>query len=301
MKNLGSRYLYISIAVTMWGFSFLWTNQLIELGIPVTTFLFFRMLIAATILLIVTNVTKKLQRIEFKDFKYLVPLLICDPFLYFLGETYGLEVTQSPILTAVVIATIPAFVMLSEMIFFKNRLNIWNKLGVILSIIGIINFVLIKGSFSVEYWWGIGLLFMAVISAVVYSSMAKQLTRKYNTQTVNTYQFVSATIFFFPIFLIKDAKTFSFESILQFDVLYPLISLAVLCSALAFFLYVESIKALGMTRACIFTSLTPIISSGAAMLMGVEQISLIQFVSILLVVAGVIITQRKVNKKTNSI
>jgi drug/metabolite transporter (DMT)-like permease len=80
-------------------------------------------------------------------------------------------------------------------------------------------------------------------------------------------------------------------------IIKPLLYLAALCSSLAFILFINSIKALGIARANIFTTLVPVVSAFGAYILGHEMMSLRKIIGIVIVVAGVIIAQRQ--KRTN--
>lgn len=296
-NKINQAYIYILIAIILWGISFLWTNKLIQLGIPITTFIFFRMLFAGIILFIISTATKTLQRIKLKDYKYLLIMVFFEPFIYFLGESYGMKATNSPTVTSVIIGTIPVFVMISDLLFYKVKLSGWNKFGVLVTLPGIILMAMSKGDFSVEYWWGILFLIVAIIGSVGYSIIVKKLTDNYNTQTITTYQFCIGSLFFLPLFISQDLSTFNPSTFFTLEVLYPLLSLAIFCSAIAFFLYIESIKYLGMTRACIFTAVIPAISAFGAFIIGQEKFTPIQIFGIIIVITGIILTQKKSNNK----
>ena len=110
----------IFLAIFFWGFSFIWTNQILLEDIPVFTFIFFRMFIAGALLFVFSKVTGKLQKIEKGDYKLLFLMAFFEPFIYFIGETFGLKATNSPTLSALIIALIPIFAMLSGVIIYKE-------------------------------------------------------------------------------------------------------------------------------------------------------------------------------------
>ncbi len=284
-------YTYISIAIILWGFSFIWTNQLIKVNTPIFTFIFFRMLIAGLLLLLFSFIFKKLQRVDKIDYKFFILMSLFEPFIYFIGESFGIKATNSPTLSSVIIASIPVFTLVSGQIFFKEKISIWNIFGVVITIPGIILMVFNKGNFTPEYWWGILLLFVAVFSAVGYTTTVKKLASKYNSYTISTYQFLIGALLFLPLFLIFNANSFDM-SFFRKEVLIPLLSLSVLCSSFAFILYIESIKVLGVTRAAIFTSLIPAFSALGAYLYGQESFSAIQLSGMAIVMFGVILTQK---------
>jgi drug/metabolite transporter (DMT)-like permease len=285
-------YFYIISAIVLWGFSFIWTNQLILSGSHIFTFVFFRMLIAGVALLIFSLIGKKLEKIERKDIKWFLLMVFFEPFIYFIGEVYGIKATNSPTLSSVIIATIPIFALISAQIFYKEKISGWNIFGVIITIPGIGMMVFKDGSLSAEYWWGIALLFMAVLGSVGYTTTAKKLTEKYNSYTITTYQFIIGAIYFLPLFLIFGLDSFS-SHFFRSEVLIPLISLAILCSSVSFLFYVKSLQHIGITRTSIFTSLIPAVSAFGAYIYGHETFTAIQIIGISVVVLGVIITQKK--------
>lgn len=285
-------FLFITIAIVLWGFSFVWTNQLIEADIPVFTFIFFRMLMAGTLLLIFSLAAKKLQRVKGKDFLWLLLMAFLEPFIYFIGETFGLKATNSPTLSALIVATIPIFAMSSEIIFYKVKISWINILGVLVTIPGILLMVLNTGKLTADYWWGIALLFLAVFGSVGYSTVIKKLSANYNSYTLTTWQFILGAAFFFPFFLIYN-DGYPLQMIFTREIIVPLGTLAVLCSCLAFVLYVNAIREIGITRSSIFTSLIPGVAAIGAYMYGIESFTWIQMGGILIVILGVVFTQWK--------
>ncbi len=277
-------------AIVLWGYSFVWTNTLLNYNVPVFTLLFVRLSIAGLLLYIVSRLTGKLQEVAKSDFKWLFCMAFSEPFIYFIGETYGMLATNSATIAAVIIATIPIFCLLIERIVWKAKFNIFKTLGILLTIPGIVMVVSQDGRLSVEHAYGIILLFVAVAGATSYSFFVKKLSGKYNSFTITTYQFIIGAILFFPFFLIFgiDGITPEFFTI---QVLTPLITLAVLCSCLCFLLWVTVIARLGITRTNIFSALIPGVSAIGAFMIGQEELSLIRVVGIIVVIVGVILAQ----------
>lgn len=283
-------YIAIFFAIFFWGFSFIWTNQILLEDIPVFTFIFFRMLIAGLLLFVFSKVTGKLQKIQKGDCKLLLLMAFFEPFIYFMGETFGLQATNSPTLSALIIALIPVFAMLSGVIVYKEKVTWINVLGILATIPGILLMVLNTGDMTPEYWWGIALLFVAIFGSVGYSTVVKGLS-KYNSFTIATYQFVFGAVLFFPCFLIFNGD-YQITGLLELNILKPILYLAVLCSCLSFVLYIFSIKTLGIARSSVFTSLIPAVSAVGAYLYGYETFTWQQILGILIVTLGVAITQK---------
>ena len=294
MENKSSLATYSAaiVAVILWGYSFVWTNSLLQYEVPVFTFLFIRLALAGLILFVVSKCLGKLQKIDKKDFKWLFLMAFSEPFIYFIGETYGMLATGSATIAAVIIATIPVVCLILERILWGKLFNTAKIIGILITIPGILMVVFQDGPISVSHAYGIALLFMAVAAATAYAVFVKKLSGKYNSFTITTYQFVIGAALFLPFFLLYgieglNAKFFTAE------VLTPLLTLAVLCSCVAFLFWVSVIGKLGITRANIFSALIPAVSAVGAFMLGQESLPLIRIIGIATVIIGVILAQRE--------
>ncbi len=267
--------------------------MLLQIEVPVYTIVFFRIVIASIILTIVSLSIKRLQKIARRDIPWLLLLVLFEPFLYFIGETFGLKAVNSPTLGAIVIATIPIFSLIAGIWIYKERISKLNIFGIAITLPGILLVVLENGWGNGAHINGVILLFLAVFSATGYSVVVKRLAAKYNSYTIVTYQNIIGMFYFLPLFLSYDFKEFSPERVLSTEIIIPIIALAALCSALAFILFVNSIKVLGVARTNIFTSLIPAISAYGAYMLGQENMSTSKVVGIIIVIAGVIIAQKE--------
>ncbi len=155
-----------------------------------------------------------------------------------------------------------------------------------------------KGGVDFSHSIGILLLFVAVMAAVGYSVVVKQLASKYNTLTIVTYQHLLGALYFLPLFLYSDISSFSISLLLSPKILTPILFLAILCSSVAFILFINSIKVLGIARANIFTALVPIVSAFGAFILGYEDMGIRKIIGIFIVVIGVIIAQRQKKQKS---
>lgn len=291
-QPLAKTYMLTILAIVLWGFSFVWTNEILQKDIPVFTFLFIRLALAGTLLFAFAKLTGKLQPIAKKDVKFLILMAFFEPFIYFIGETYGIKATNSAVLSAVIIATIPIVSLFVENILYKVPYTAFKIFGTAITIPGIVMVIMKSGeTTSVDHTYGIALLFLAVAGSIGYSSVVKKLSGNYNPLTITTYQFVIGSVFFLPFFLGWGLDGVN-GTLLTREILVPLLSLAVLCSCLAFFCWVNAIKDLGMTKTNIFSALIPAVSALGAAMLGQEQITLMSVVGITVVTAGVIIAQK---------
>ena len=292
-------YIASSFAIILWGMSYIWTDRLIELNIPVFYFVFVRILMAGIVLFLFNTAYARIKRIQRQDLGKFLLLAFFEPFIYFICETFGLRETGSPTISAMIIATIPIFSIVAGRLFFKERISKVNVSGVVLSLIGII--MVVMGALSQEtlgenFILGILLLLIAVIAEVGHASITKSLSGNYPSQIIVMYQFLIGAVYLLPLFIWKGFGSFDDELYFSPDVWYPLICLAVLCSSLAFSLWVSTIKNLGVAKSSIFSALIPVAAALIAWALGHEIMNSRQWLGIAISTVGVILSQHSSHK-----
>ena len=292
-------YIASSFAIILWGMSYIWTDRLIELNIPVFYFVFVRILMAGIVLFLFNTAYARIKRIQRQDLGKFLLLAFFEPFIYFICETFGLRETGSPTISAMIIATIPIFSIVAGRLFFKERISKVNVSGVVLSLIGII--MVVMGALSQEtlgenFILGILLLLIAVIAEVGHASITKSLSGNYPSQIIVMYQFLIGAVYLLPLFIWKGLGSFDAELYFSPDVWYPLICLAVLCSSLAFSLWVSTIKNLGVAKSSIFSALIPVAAALIAWALGHEIMNSRQWLGIAISTVGVILSQHSSHK-----
>ena len=108
-KHHAAHFLILFIAILFWGLSFVFTKTLLSELTPIAI-IFFRMVISATLLLAVCALffRQSLRSVRKIDWLFILALSFFEPFLYFIFETYSLQITDASIVS-VIIATIPIF------------------------------------------------------------------------------------------------------------------------------------------------------------------------------------------------
>ncbi|MBQ2112043.1 MAG: DMT family transporter [Bacteroidales bacterium] len=290
-------YIASVFAITLWGMSYIWTDKLIALGIPIFYFVFVRILLAGIILFLFNTAYARIKRIQKQDWPKFLLLAFFEPFIYFICETYGLKLTGSPTLSAMVIATIPIFSIGAGIIFFKEKVSFINIIGVLATLIGIVMVAMAKGELGENFIWGVVLLLIAVVSEVGHASITKSLSGNYSSQIIVMYQFLIGAVYLFPLFIWKGLDGFSIQTHFNPEVWYPIICLAVLCSSLAFSLWVSTIKNLGVAKSSIFSALIPVAAAIIAWILGHELLNSRQWIGIIISSLGVILSQYTIKKK----
>ena len=138
-------YLLSVLAIVLWGMSYIWSDRLIALGVPISYFVPLRIFVAGIILLLFNILTKEFRLIARKDIWKFMLLSLFEPLIYFFCETYGIKETGSPTISAMIIASVPIFSVGAGFLFFKERISVINALGIAVTLGGICLVLLKQG------------------------------------------------------------------------------------------------------------------------------------------------------------
>jgi len=284
-------YVCTLVAVSLWGLSYIWCDRLINLGIPVEFFLPVRILLAGIILLFVNLSLGFNIRIRKEDLTTFLLLALCEPFIYFFCETYGIKLTGSPTLSALVIAMTPIVAVFAGLIFFKEKVSPLNMAGIFICLAGLLMVSHARSETGRFFILGILVLLIAVFAEVGHASCTKALTSGYAPSVVVMYQFLIGAVYFFPFFLARGLETYDPVLYWSWDVWYPVLALAVLCSSLAFSLMAFSIKHLGVAKSSIFLAMIPVATAVWGLVLGDEILCGWQWVGLGIACVGLVLTQ----------
>ena len=290
-------YIVAIFSIILWGMSYIWSDRLLRLGIPVEYFVAVRVQMAGLLLLLYNIIVGNNIHMKRKDsFKFLA-LAFCEPFIYFVCETYGIELTESPTYSALIIATTPIFSVTAGVVFFRERLTLSNILGMLICLAGLV-LVTISASTIGEYFiFGVILLMVAVFAEVGHASCTKSLSGDYKPEVIVMYQFLIGSAYLMPLFLTKGMRHFEYSLYMSWQVLEPILCLAVLCSSVAFSLWVSAIKNLGVAKSSIFLAMIPVVTALVGYTLGTENLTRLQWVGIGIACLGLVLTQIACNKK----
>ena len=281
-------YTAIVLAMVFWSFSFIWTRVAIHSFQPMTL-ITLRLMIAALLLFIVTKSTGKLQKLRRKDFKWFILLAFFEPFLYYVGETYGLTTVEST-LAAVIVSTIPLFAPVLAFIVLRERIGWANILGIVVSLVGVF-FVIYepKGGFNANPG-GVALMFLAVFSAICYATVLRKIPPYYTNMNVIFYQSLLGLIFFIPTFFLTDYPAIQTVHVTR-EALVALFMLSVFASVIAFVLFAGAVRQVGVTRTNVFVNLIPVFTAILSWFILDEILTVSKWIGISIVVIGLFVSQ----------
>ena len=293
-QNKGVVYLAIIFAMIFWSFSFVWVKEVYVAYGPLTT-VFIRLLIATSLLMLYGRITGKLIKIEKHDYRAFILLAFFEPFLYFMGESFGLQYVSST-MGAMIIATIPLFSPIAASKYYGEKLSLRNLIGIVLSFTGV-GIVVFDSSFNfIASPLGIALEFLAVFSAIAYTVVLKDLSHKYNPTTIITYQNFIGIFFFLPLWLIFESKTM-LGTPFNLHAFIAILKLAIFASCIAFILYTYSIKNLGINDANMFINIIPVLTAVFAWYILDNALTVRKIIGIGVVIIGLFIAQVKMNRR----
>ena len=253
------------------------------------TLITLRLVIASALLFAVSTISGKFQRLRKKDVSLFLLLAFFEPFVYYVGETYGLTMVEST-LAAVIVSTIPLFTPVLAFLVLNERIKWVSIAGIIVSLLGVF-FVIYEpgGGFSANPW-GVALLFLAVFAAICYATTLRKIPAYYSSLNVIFYQSLLGLIYFVPTFLITDYSTIRQLNV-SAESLLALCMLSVFASVIAFVLFAWAVRKVGVTRTNVFVNLIPVFTAIFSWLILKEQITLLKWFGIAIVVVGLFVSQ----------
>jgi drug/metabolite transporter (DMT)-like permease len=289
-------YAFLTSAMLCWGLSFVWYKQALLYFGPISLVLG-RLLVSLPLVVVSALLLKRLKKVQRKDFPVFLILAFFEPFLYFVGESAGMQYVSSTV-ASILIATIPLFTSIVAFFLLKEKLSKYNFIGFIVSFLGVL-FVIVSDRQHMEATYkGILLMMLAVFSAIVYGFIVKRIADKYNALTIVSAQNLIGAAYFIPIYFIFEHKEMISKT-WTIEMFVPLLYLAIFASTFAYIGFIQGLRKLGVSKATVFTNFVPVFTAIFALIILRESLTFMKVTGILLVVGGLALTQLgKRNRKT---
>jgi drug/metabolite transporter (DMT)-like permease len=282
-------YFFALAAMLFWGLSFIWSSILLKYYQPITI-IFIRLIISAVFLFTIIRFFWVQEKVERKDYQLIFLSALFNPFLYFLGENYGLKFS-TPTISAVIIATIPVFSPFIAYLTFREKLTPINLVGIAVSFAGVIVMLITSDLSLAADIRGVLCLFGAVLAALLYSVTLRTLTIKYSALTLIAYQNLIGIFLFLPLFLVFEFKTATAVP-LNGEIIASMLLLAILASSVSFVFFAHSVKLLGISKTNIFSNLIPVFTAIFSFFLLSEDFGAQKIIGIALVIGGVYLSER---------
>lgn len=193
----------------------------------------------------------------------LILLGVFQPVIYFIGESFGIKMTDA-IVSSVVIGTVPVVAQIFSTVFLKERPTVAQVLFCLLSIFGVGLITVFSGGENQKtYMIGIFCLLIAVISAVAFNAMGRENSKVFTPFEQTYMMFVVAAVFFWTYALIaaKGNVPLILSPLKEPSFILSILYLGGLSSVGAYFMINYANTYLPITQTTAFTNLIPVIST----------------------------------------
>lgn len=286
-QRLGLVYLVVALSQVVLGGTFPAAKIALRDFDPYTLALF-RFLIAAVSLLLLLRISGRLKPIQRRDLGKLILLgflvIPCNQLLFL----YGLQFTTSA-RSALWFGATPIFVFVAALPLLGERAT-WQKVvGTLLSLAGVA-ILLRAGDIELRVLTGDLIVLGAVASWAVYTVVGRPLVQRYGALTMTAYALIIGTLMYLP-FGIYLARDFS-PSVVSLPGWLGLGYIAIGTSVVGYSLWYWGLRRLEATKLAIFQNLEVVAGAAFSVWFVGETLGSEYFIGSILVIAGVIVTQR---------
>ena len=229
-------------------------------------------------------------RLKGKPVRKLIPIVLCSPVVYFIGETVGISHTSAAE-SGIFLACIPVVSLIASALILKKKPTKLQVTGIGITLIGVLITVLAAGmsaSLSV-----VGYLFLtaAVISYALYSVFVAR-AEAFSEAEITWVMLAGGAATFTLIALVQALAEGSLAHLValpfsSIDFLIAVLYQGIGCSILAFFLSNVAIANIGVNRTSSFIGASTVVSILAGVLLLNETLTLWQIIGAAVIVAGI--------------
>ena len=307
-KNLPVLALLVSMVI--WSVSGIAIKNAL-LVLPPFTMIILRFVPSVLLMLVIGLICRKstlfaLQKIELRDLPLFIIAGFCQPFLYYMLETFTYDALNSPTIAETLLSTSPLLSPLFAAVLLRERVTRNNILGIIVSTLGVFILTLVgSNNYSIGNYWGILLAFAAVSAAVIDSVMMRKVPAKYTSLTFIFYAQLISLFFFVPIWLWKEGP----EAIILLKdtidnqetqiALGCVAYLTVFASVVAFILFCAALRQVGVTKANAFNNIRPAFTALWMLIFFGEHLPTGKWMGIILIIFGLFVCQKQEKNKNN--
>lgn len=259
--------------------------------LPPSVILLLRSFIAALFYVLWIFIREKnVIRIERKDIKLAILLGILNipinQYLFFVGVHLSTAPNAS-----LAYALTPAFVLIIAIIFLKESSN-WKKIaGVVIAFTGAFIILLEKGlELSSDHFIGNILLLLASLSWGLYTVIGRDFSRKYGAVYSTAVTMFSGFIFYIPIFLFTEEPVHIMQ--IGFIDWLGILYVGLLTSGVGYLIWFYALKKIEASKLSVFNNLQPVFTTILAMIFLHHQLTIPFLAGGVLIIGGVVLTQR---------
>lgn len=295
MEQKGSFFWHMMaiMTVVIWGTSFVSTKILLSFGFSAVFIFFVRFIV--TYLLLVICCHKNWRAENVKDELNLLLGGLMGGTLYFWLENTALTISPSSNVSLIV-CTNPMMILIAvSLLYKKERLNMRQMLGSLLTFIGMV-LVVLNGQLYLNLSPVGDLMALgAAIVWVIYSISIRRLYDKYSTL------FITRKIFFYSClttipFLLYDHPYVPWENFSQPAVIINFLLLTMLSSLFGYLVWNKVLKQLGTVFASNYIYAIPLVTIITAVIVLNERITWVAIAGAVAIVVGMVMAEYRGRK-----
>jgi drug/metabolite transporter (DMT)-like permease len=282
--------LFLLLAVTFWGLSFIGTKMALQYLSPVEI-IAVRLVLGIPILYLALKFKRLHLRFHKSDYIVVIPASIILGG-HFIIQAVGLIYTTATN-TAWLIATIPVFIAALSYIFLKEKLNARKVAGILVAAFGVVLLVS-RGRLSSLAWIdsiGDWIILSSCITWSVYTIITRNITRRYNPLTVSLAILLPPAVLL-AVYTLITTPVSKFTG-LPVEIIMALLFLGIFCLGLAHWLWLEGLSRKGAIDVGVFLYFEPIVTTVAAIPILGEKLTAFIVLGAVLIILGVYLVEKK--------
>lgn len=248
----------------MWGLSFIASKHAMNAGFTPMMLALFRYIVAAACLVPITLGVEKKMPLRRQDILPMILSALTGITMYYFFEYHGIERT-STVNASLILAAIPIMTMVAEAVVDKTRLRPAQVAGAVISLMGV-GMIILSGSNEGEASiMGDLLILGASVVWVMYIFISRKLRAQYTSLNMNAWQALTALVTLLPLAAGENCNL----AAIPWDGWAAMAVLAVICSALCYYLYGNALFEMSPLASAIFINLIPLTTMvGGVVLLG---------------------------------
>lgn len=283
----------------IFGFSFMFSRIALKTATPFTM-LMYRFVLAFLALNVVALFAARSKRTDWLRFSLrgraigkLLLLGLIQPVLYFLCESYGIDMTNATV-SGVIIALIPIVALAAGAVLMGERPSLMQVLFSLLSIGGVVVMTLQQSAGGAIRPLGVMLLIGAVIFGAAFNMMSRKLSADYSPlERTYVMMMVAAVAFTLLAVMENRAQPVVLLAPLQEpSFLGSMLYLSLFSSILAFMCLNYAANVLPVSKTTAFCNVTTVLSVFAGVVFLGESISLVSVIAAVVIIIGVFGVQK---------
>jgi len=286
---ISARLIFVAL---VWGINFAFVKFALH-DFAALSFTIVRFSLAALFLVFVMLFDREPLAMDRRDVPSVIMLGFIGITLYNLLFMYGLSYTTASN-SSLFISSSPLFAVLLLALMKKTRVTAPVIAGLMLSSVGVLLIIANKPGgilISAHAVAGDLLTLCAALFWALYTVRAKPLLERYSAVKVTAYSMASGTVMLLPLGAF-DLLHQSWATI-SFNAWAALAFSAIVSGGIAFTLWYDGVKKLGVARTSVYHYLVPFVAVAFAALFLGERISFVQVLGGVLTLTGVFLVQRR--------